>query len=163
MKFLVVGIDYFTKWVEAEALATITEKNVRNFVWRCIICRFGIPRVLISDNRRQFDNELFWDFCSQLGIKNHYSSPAHTQANGQVEVTNRSLLKIIKTRLEGAKGIWPEELPSILWAYRTTARTPTGETSFRLTYESEVVISAEVGITSYRVHNHDENRNDEAM
>ena len=163
MKFLVVGIDYFTKWVEAEALATITEKNVRNFVWRCIICRFGIPRVLISDNRRQFDNELFWDFCSQLGIKNHYSSPAHTQANGQVEVTNRSLLKIIKTRLEGAKGIWPEELPSILWAYKTTARTPTGETSFRLTYESEVVISAEVGITSYRVHNHDENRNDEAM
>ena len=163
MKFLVIGIDYFTKWVEAEALATITEKNVRNFVWRCIICRFGIPRVLISDNRRQFDNELFWDFCSQLGIKNHYSSPAHTQANGQVEVTNRSLLKIIKTRLEGAKGIWPEELPSILWAYRTTARTPTGETSFRLTYESEVVISAEVGITGYRVHNHDENRNDEAM
>ena len=73
------------------------------------------------------------------------------------------MLKIIKTRLEGAKGIWPEELPSILWAYRMTARTPTGETPFRLTYESEAVIPAEVGITSYRVHNHDENRNDEAM
>ena len=73
------------------------------------------------------------------------------------------MLKIIKTRLEGAKGIWPEELPSILWAYRTTARTPTGETPFRLTYGSEAVIPAEVGITSYRVHNHDENRNDEAM
>ena len=73
------------------------------------------------------------------------------------------MLKIIKTRLEGAKGIWPEELPSILWAYRTTARTPTGETPFRLTYESEAVIPAEVGITSYRVHNYDENRNDEAM
>ena len=82
LKFLVVGIDYFTKWVEAEALATITEKNVRNFVWRCIICRFGIPRVLISDNGRQFDNELFRNFCSQLGIKNHYSSPAHPLANG---------------------------------------------------------------------------------
>ena len=81
----------------------------------------------------------------------------------EVEVTNRSLLKIIKTRLEGAKGIWPEELPSVLWAYRTTARTPTGETPFRLTYGSEAVIPAEVGITSYRVHNHDENRNDEAM
>ena len=97
------------------------------------------------------------------GIKNHYSSPAHPEANGQVEVTNRSLLKIIKTRLEGAKGIWLEELPSILWAYRTTVRTPTGETPFRLTYESEAVIPAEVGITSYKVHNHDENRNDEAM
>ena len=64
MKFLVVGIDYFTKWVEAEALANITQKNIWNFVWRCIICRFGIPRVLISYNRKQFDNDSFWDFCS---------------------------------------------------------------------------------------------------
>ena len=148
--------------MEAEALATITEKNVGSFVWRCIIYRFGIPRVFISDNGRQFDKSLR-DFCSQLGIKNHYSSPTHPQVNGQVEVTNRSLLKIIKTRLEGAKGIWLEELPSILWAYRTTARAPTGETSFRLTYGSEAVIPAEVRLTSYRVHNHDENKNDEAM
>ena len=88
LKFLIMGIDYFTKWVETEALATITEKNVRSFVWRCIICRFGIPRVLVSDNGKQFDNDSFWDFCSQLGIGNHYSSPAHPQANGQVEVTN---------------------------------------------------------------------------
>ena len=132
LKFLVVGIDYFTKWVEAkaEALATITEKNIRNFVWRNIICRYRIPRVIISDNGKQFDNSAFRDFCSGLGIKNHYSSRAHPQANGQVEVTNRSLLKIIKTRLEGAKGIWLDELPSVLWAYKTTARTPTGETPF---------------------------------
>ena len=163
LKFLVVGINYFTKWVEAEALATITEKNIRSFVWRCIICRFGIPRVLVSDNGKQFDNDTFRDFCSQLEIRNHYSSPAHPQANGQVEVTNRSLLKIIKTRLDGAKGIWPEELPSVLWAYRTTARTPTGETPFRLTYRNEAVIPAEIGLTSYRVDNHNEVRNDEAI
>ena len=73
------------------------------------------------------------------------------------------MLRIIKTRLEGAKGIWPEELPSILWAYRTTARTPTGETPFRLTYGSEAVIPAEVGLTSYQVENYDENKNDEAI
>ena len=105
MKLLVVGIDYFTKWVEAEALATITEKNIRSFVWRNIIRRYGIPKVLVSDNGKQFDNSAFRDFCSELGIKNHYSSPAYPQENGQVEVTNRSLLKIIKTRLVGAKGI----------------------------------------------------------
>ena len=64
LKFLVVGIDYFTKWVEAEALATIIEKNIRSFVWRCIICKFGIPRVLVSDNGKQFDNDSFRDFCS---------------------------------------------------------------------------------------------------
>ena len=86
--FRVVGIDYFTKWVEVEALATITEKNMRNFVWRNIIYRYGILRVLVSDNGKQFNNNSFKDFCLQLGIKNHYSSPAHPQANGQVEVTN---------------------------------------------------------------------------
>ena len=98
-----------------------------------------------------------------LLIVHHYSSLTHPQANGQVEVTNRSLLKIIKTRLDGAKGIWPEELPSILWAYRTMTRTPTRETPFRLAYGSEAVILAEVGLTSYRVGNHDESKNDEAM
>ena len=73
------------------------------------------------------------------------------------------MLKNIKTQLEEAKGIWLEELPNVLWAYRTIARTPTGETPFRLAYGSEVVILAEVGLTSYRVDNHDEEKNDEAM
>ncbi|XP_050264264.1 uncharacterized protein LOC126708519 [Quercus robur] len=65
--------------------------------------RYGIPRVLVSDNGKQFDNSAFRDFCSELGIKNHYSSPAHPQANGQAEVTNQSLLKIVKTQLKRAK------------------------------------------------------------
>ena len=72
-------------------------------------------------------------------------------------------IKIIKTRFEGAKGIWLEELPSVLWAYKTTVRTPMGETPFRLTYGNEAVIPAEIGLTSYRVDNHDEARNDEAI
>ena len=134
--------------MEAEPLATITEKSIHTFVWRNIICKYEIPRVLVSNNGKQFDNSAFKDFCSELGIKNHYSSPAHPQANGQVEVTNRTMLKIIKTRLEGAKGIWPDELPSVLWAYRTIARTPTGETLFQLVYGADGVIPSEVGITS---------------
>ena len=52
LKFLVVRIDYFTKWMEAEALATITENNIRSFVWKNIICRYGIPRMLVSDNEK---------------------------------------------------------------------------------------------------------------
>ena len=84
LKFLIVDIDYFTKWVEAEALATIMKKNVRSFVERYIVCRFGIPRVLVLvlDNGKQFDNNSFQDFCLQLGIINHYSSPTHPHANG---------------------------------------------------------------------------------
>uniref|UniRef100_A0A2N9I8K3 Uncharacterized protein n=1 Tax=Fagus sylvatica TaxID=28930 RepID=A0A2N9I8K3_FAGSY len=112
------------------------------------------------ENGRQFDNSPFREFCEELGIHNHYSSPGHPQANGQVEVTNRSLLKMIKTRLEGAKGLWPEELPNILWAYRTTARTPTGETPFRLTYGIEAVIPVEIGLTTWRTDNYDEGIND---
>ena len=120
-------------------------------------------RVLVSDNGKQFDNNAFRDFCSEIGIKNHYSFPAHSQANGKVEVTNWTLLKIIKTWLEGAKGIWHDKLPSVLWVYRTTTRTPTGETPFRLAYGVDVVIPAEVGLTSYRVENYMEDKNKEAM
>ena len=119
--------------------------------------------MLVSDNGKQFDNSAFKSFYSELGIRNHYSSSAHPQANGQVEVTNKTLLKIIKTRLEGAKGIWPEELPSVLWAYRTTVRTPTGETPFRLAYGADAVIPAEIGLTSYRVQSYTEGKNEEAM
>ena len=63
MKFLMVRLDYFTKWVEAETLAKIRQQNVKNFVWKNIVCRFGVLRILVSDNGRQFDNTPFRDFC----------------------------------------------------------------------------------------------------
>ena len=112
-------------------------------------CRFGIPR-MISNIRRQFDSQGFRSFCSNISIKNQFSSPGHPQANGQTKVTNRTLLKIIKARLEGPKGARPKELPKFLWAYRTTARTPIGETLFRLTYGMKAIIPIEVGVTSMR-------------
>ena len=105
----------------------ITEAKVTSFVWKNIMTKFGVPCVIILDNGKQFDNPKFRKFCQDLRVKNHYFSPRHPQANGQTEVMNKSLLKIIKTQLEGAKGAWPEELPNILWAYRTTTRVPTGE------------------------------------
>ena len=163
MKFLVVRIDYFTKWVEAEPLASITQQNVKNFVWKNIVCRFWMPRVLVSDNGWQFDNALFKDFCEHFGIQNHYSSPTHLQANGQAEVANRSLLKIIKTRFEGAKGVCPDELPGVLWAYRTIVRTPTGETPFKLVYGNEVIIPTEVHMANHRVTMYQDKDNEEQL
>ena len=62
VKFLLIAIDYFTKWVEAEALSTITEAKIQSFVWKNIIFKFGIPRTIISDNGRQFDNQGFREF-----------------------------------------------------------------------------------------------------
>ena len=87
-EFLVVGIDYFTKWVKAELLGKITERNVKSFVCKNIICRFKISRVLVSENGRQFDITPFREFCEQLGIRNHYSSPSHPQVNGQAKIAN---------------------------------------------------------------------------
>ena len=120
VRFLLVAIDYFMKWVEVKALAVITEAKVKNIVWKNIVCRFGILKTIISDKGRQFYSHGFKSFYSSPGIKNKYSSLGHPQANVQMKVTNRTLLKIIKARLVGAKGAWTEELPSVLWAYRTT-------------------------------------------
>ena len=76
---------------------------------------------------------------------------------------NRSLLKLIKTQLAGVKGLWPEELTSILWTYRTTVRIPTGETPFRMTYESETVVPVEIGLTTLRTATYDDLGNEEQL
>ena len=136
------------KWAEAEPLATITEQKIRNFVWRSIVCRFGIPRALVSDNGKQFDNAKFRDFCVKLGIKNYYSSSAHPQSNGQAEVTIRTLKAALKTKLEDLKGKY---LPKVLWAYRTTRKSATQETPFALAFGTEAVAPVEVRLKSPRV------------
>ena len=145
------------------ALSTITEQKIRNFLWRAIICRFGIPRALVSDNRKQFDNAKFRDFCVELGIKNYYSSPAHPQSNGQAEVTIRTLKAALKTKLEDLKGSWVEYLPKVLWAYRTSQKSATRETPFALAFSTEVVAPVEVEIQSPRVKLTSEEDNDKAL
>lgn len=77
----IVIIDYFTKWVEVEALSRITEKKMTDFVWRNLVCRYGIPYALIADNGRQFDNNNFREFCQNLGIELKFCLPAHPQSN----------------------------------------------------------------------------------
>ncbi|RVX22916.1 Transposon Ty3-I Gag-Pol polyprotein [Vitis vinifera] len=127
-KFLLVATDYFSKWVEAEAYASIKDKDVTKFVWKNIVCRFGIPQIIIADNGPQFDSIAFRNFCSELNIRNSYSTPRYPQSNGQAEATNKTLINALKKRLEQAKGKWVEELPGVLWAYRTTPGRPTGNT-----------------------------------
>ncbi|XP_076894831.1 uncharacterized protein LOC143547243 [Bidens hawaiensis] len=92
-RFLVVAIDYFTKWVEAKPLTTITGQQVKRFVWENIVCRFGLPHSIISDNGKQFANGPFKDWCHQLKIKQIFTYVAHPQANGQVERANRSIVE----------------------------------------------------------------------
>ena len=162
-KFIIVAMDYFTKWAKAEPLATITEQKIRNFVWRAIICRFGIPRALVSDNGKQFDNTKFRDFCAELGINNYYSSLAHPQSNGQEEVTIRTLKAVLKTKLEDLKGKWVDFLPEVLWAYRTTQKSATRETPFAPAFGTEAVAPVEVGLKSPRIKLENMEHNDEAL
>ncbi|KAK4400259.1 hypothetical protein Sango_1132000 [Sesamum angolense] len=114
-KFLIVAVDYFTKWVEAEPLTKISEKEVIKFLWRNIVCLFGIPRAIISDNGTQFSGKKFKEWCKGLAIKQFFTSVSNPQTNGQTEVTNRTILQHLKTRLGTAKGAWVDELPSVLW------------------------------------------------
>ena len=149
-KSLLVATDYFSKWVEAEAYANIKDKDVTKFFSKNIICWFGIPQTIITDNSPQFDSIAFQNFYSELKIQNLYSTPRYFQSNGQAEVTNKTLLTVLKKRLERAKGKWVEELSNVLWAYRTTPRRPTGNTPFALAYGMDVVIPMEIGLPTIR-------------
>ncbi|XP_031120620.1 uncharacterized protein LOC116023751 [Ipomoea triloba] len=136
-KYIIVAIDYFTKWVEAEPLASITAARCKKFVEKNILCRFGIPIQVITDNGRQFEGGEFSDFLTGWGIKHSRVAVSYPQANGQVENANRTILDGLKRKLEAAGGAWVEELDSILWTYRTTPRRATGETPFALSYGFE--------------------------
>ena len=116
-KYLLVCTDYFTKLVEAEPLANIRDAYVKKFISKNIVTRFGVPYVLISDNGLQFDSKTFRKYCSNLGIKNRYSTPAYPQENGQAETINKVIVNGLKKRLNNAKGKWVEELPHVLWTY----------------------------------------------
>ncbi|RVW32221.1 hypothetical protein CK203_080079 [Vitis vinifera] len=113
--FLLVATNYFSKWVEAEAYASIKDKDVTKFVWKNIVCRFGIPQAIIADNGPQFDSIAFRNFYSELNIRNSYSTPRY-----------------------------PQRATGVLWAYRTTPRRPTGNTPFALAYGMEAVIPTEI-------------------
>ena len=162
-KFLIVAIDYFTKWIEAKPLAKITTKQVAQFFWENVICRYGIPRVLVTDNGAQFNNPEFVGYCNDYSIELRFTSVAHPQANGQAEVANRIILDGLKKRVEKAHGSWAEEILPILWAYRTTCKVSTGATPFQLAYGAEAVVPLEITHTSPRVQQYEPEANEEGM
>ena len=147
---MLVGIDYFTKWVETEPLTDIKDMDVKRFIWKNIVTRFGVPHTLISNNGLQFDSKTFRKYYSDMGIKNRYSTPANPQGNGQAETVNKIIESGIKKRLDDAKGRWVEELPHVLWTYRTTPYRSTEETLFSMIYGVEAVIPLETGFPTMR-------------
>ncbi|XP_015961230.1 uncharacterized protein LOC107485227 [Arachis duranensis] len=152
VKFLVVGIDYFSKWVEAQPLARMTSQQMISFVWKNIICRFGIPHHIITDNGCQFTDQKFQFFLQNLKIKQHFASVEHPQTNGLAEAANKIILHALKKKLDDAKGLWAELIPEVLWGYNTTPQSSTRETPFRLVYGFEAMIPLEISQSSIRTY-----------
>jgi transposase InsO family protein len=123
-RFLIVVIDTFTEWVEAEPIGRITKENTVKFLWSIVMC-FGVPHRILSDNGTQFTSKKFENFCERLDIKHYQSLVYHSMTNGLVECANDIILQGIKThifdRLSTYNKKWIEELPTILWAVCTTA------------------------------------------
>ena len=117
----------------------------------------------MSDNGKQFENPKLRDFCSKLGIKNYYSSPAHPQSNGQAEVTIRTLNAVLKTKLEDLKGKWVKYLPEVLWVYRTMHKSTTQETPFASAFGIEAIDLVEVRLKSPRIKLANIEHNEEAL
>ncbi|GFY91594.1 hypothetical protein Acr_07g0017900 [Actinidia rufa] len=148
------------------------ERDVAAYVKRCDKCQRFAP-VSHLPHTEMVPMSSPWPFA-QWGIDilgSGYSArispspiiflrPDHPQANGQVEVTNRTILRNLKARLERSKSEWAEDLPSILWAYHTTSRIPTGETSYSMVFGTESVIPVEIGMPSFRTLNFDKNGNE---
>ena len=117
----------------------------------------------MADHGKQFDCDSFRQFCEGLHIRLSLASVSYPQSNEQAESTNKTILHGLKTRLDKAKWAWVEQLPTILWAYRTTSRVSTGETPFNLVYGTEALIPVEIGIGSARVEKFDEQVNQEVL
>jgi hypothetical protein len=151
LKYVVVAVEYFSKWIEAKPLATITSVTVQKFFWQNIVCRFGVPKAITVDNGTQFDAEAFKDFCDRIGTKIHFASVRHPESNGLVERANGIIMTgIMKLIFNHPRGKWPDELIKVVWSYNTTASRSTGFTPFKLLFGDEAIIPEEEKTGSIR-------------
>ncbi|WRX30245.1 Integrase [Theobroma cacao] len=118
-RFILVAIDYFTKWVEAASYANVTQKVVCKFIQKEIICRYGLPKKIIIDNASNLNGSMMKEIYAKFKIKHHNSVPYRPKMNGVVEAANKNIKRIIEKMTDVYKD-WHEKLPFALHAYRTT-------------------------------------------
>jgi hypothetical protein len=110
-KYVVVVVEYFTKWIEAKPLVNIAVAGLKRFFWQNVICHFGVPIKIIVDNAKQFDCHIFKDLCHQIGVEAAFALLYHPQCNDTIEKGNTLIFSAIKKILEDQpKGKWAEEL-----------------------------------------------------
>jgi transposase InsO family protein len=150
-QYILAITDYFTKWVEAIPMKTMTSKDVINFIKEHVIHRFGIPQTTTTDGGSVFISEEFRKFAADVGIKLIRSSPYYAQANGQVEASNQSLIKLIKRKINELPRRWHEVLSEALCAHRISCHGATKTSPYHLVYGQEAVLPWEITAGSRRV------------
>ena len=143
--------DYFTKWVEAVPMKSVSTKDVIKFVKEHVIQRFGIPQTIMTNGGSVFISEEFKKFTSDMGIKLIRSSPYYEQANGQAKASNQSLIKLIKRKIDEHPQRWHEVLAEALWAYRVSCHGSIKMSPYHLVYGQEAVLPWEVIVGSRRI------------
>jgi hypothetical protein len=139
LRYVVVAVEYFSKWIEAKPLAT-----VQKFFWQNIVCRFGVPKTITVDNGTQFDAETFKDFCDQISTKIHFASVRHPESNRLVERANGIIMMgIMKLIFNQPRGKWPDELVKVVWSHNTTISRSIGFTPFKLLFGDEAITPEE--------------------
>jgi transposase InsO family protein len=158
-RFLFIAIDKFTKWPEATPVVNITQGAAVAFL-KSIVCRFGVPSRIITDNGTQFTSQIFQEYCEDIGTQLCFASVAHPRSNVQVERANAEILMGLKTRtydcLKKHGANWVSELSLVLWGNRTTPNRATRETPFFLVYGVEACLPPEIIMGSPRVQAFDE-------
>ena len=133
-RYIVVAIDYLTKWAEARAIPDSSAQAIVPFLHEDIICRHGFPKEMISDRGTTFVNEVIKELCERTRIKHYLSAPYHPQTNGLVERLNRTLCTSLSKYVQLYKKDWDHYLPTVLFAYRTMRQNTTQFEPFYLTY-----------------------------
>jgi hypothetical protein len=132
--YIIVAIDYFTKWAEAMLTFDNTGKTVASFIFNHIIAHFGIPQAIITDHDSHFRNFMMSELTKKLGLRHENSTPYYPQANGQVEVNNKVLITMLQKMIGIHKTSWHTMLFSALLAYWMFVKSATGFTPFHLVY-----------------------------
>ncbi|GJR52223.1 reverse transcriptase domain-containing protein [Tanacetum coccineum] len=147
-KYILVAVDYLSKWVEAKALPTNDARVVVKFL-KSLFSRFGAPRAIISDRGTHFCNDKFDRVMSKYGVTHRLSTPYHPQMSGQVEVTNRGLKRILERTVGENRASWSDKLDDALWAFRTAYKTPIGCTPYKLVYGKACHLPVELEHKAY--------------